>query len=234
MRTLSSARFAIGIAAVVVLLTGCNGGGTPPLGPASPALHSTSARQAASAHPGGSWMAPDAKRNNLLYISDVLGQTVTIYSWPGLKLEGTITGFFNSEGLCVDKAGNVFVPNDTSLGVHQITEYAHAGTNPIANLLDPNGSVLGCSVDPTTGNLAVTSFYGADGRQGHISIYPKATGTPTVYDASNLYYYYYCGYDAAGNLFVDGLDGGSAFGFAELPHGKPGFKTIVLDQHILY
>ena len=172
--------------ALTSLLTAC--GGSTPLQPGF-GVPANGARVAPASR-RSSWVAPDAKRDDLLYISDLTDQVVSMYSYPRGRLKGQITGFFNPEGLCVDKSGNVWVVNDTSDGIHQITEYAHGGTTPIANLNDPNGNVNGCSIDPTSGDLAVTSFFGATGNQGSVSIYRGAKGGPVDFVAPNIYYYY--------------------------------------------
>lgn len=205
------------------VLASCTGAGSPPQ-PGSSAIRQDRGR---------SWMAPEAKNEDLLYISDLEAQEVFVYTYGhGYKLVGELTGFFNPEGLCVDKAGDVFVTNDTSSGVYQITEYAHGGTSPIANLVNTNGRVNGCSVDLKTGDLAVTNFWGETERAGGVSIYRHATGNPTFYTDPNIYYYYFDGYDDKGDLFVDGLTYGSAQGFAELPKGGSAFTDISLDQTI--
>ncbi len=225
MSILHSARGIVAIATVVILAA-CAGG--------SPSYQPAGSMQSASRHRlGHSWVSPEAKSRNLMYISDLDDQVVGIFSWPGGSLLGQITGFFNPEGLCVDKAGNVWVTNDTGSGVHQITEYAHGGTTPIANLLDNDGRTNGCSINPVNGDLAVTNFFGATG-QGSVSIYKNAQGTPLKYVSNDIYYYYYCGYDNNGNLFVDGWSAGSSFAFAELPKGGRKLKTIVLDHAITY
>lgn len=182
---------------------------------------------------GRSWVMAEAKRDDLLYISDLEAQAVFIYKYGhDNKLVGTITGFFNPEGLCVDTTGDVWVTNDTSEGEHQILEYAHGSTTPTQTLDDPDGRVNGCSVDPITGNLAVTNFWGPYEGAGGVSIYPHGSGSPVSYTDSNIYYYYYCGYDNKGDLFVDGLGYGSTFGFAELPSGSSSLVDIGLDQTI--
>jgi len=219
-------RFALGVSTAITMLAGCAGGGSPPQpfsGAAQPQIRSQ----------GKSWILPAAKNGALIYVSDLLAQVVDIYTYSnGNQLVGQLTGFFNPEGLCVDKAGDVFVTNDTSVGVHQITEYAHGGTTPIQNLVNPNGNVNGCSVDLKTGDLAVTNFWGPTEGPGGVSIYHHATGTPTSYTDSNLQYYYYCGYDNKGNLFVDGLSSASSFGFAELPKGGSTFTNLAVDETI--
>ena len=226
----------LGVFATIVL-SACSAG-TPTVAPLSgiPQAGASAMRRegdAASASRGRSWMAPEAVKDDLIYVSDLLGQVVEIYTYGhGNKLVGTLTGFFNPEGLCVDKAGNVWVTNDTSVGVHQITEYAHGGTSPIQNLINSNGNVNGCSVDLKTGDLAVTNFWGPTEGAGGVSIYRHATGTPVSYTDPNIHYYYYCGYDDKGNLYVDGLSSGSNFGFAELPKGGTAFTDVTLNQTI--
>ncbi|MGB8907824.1 MAG: hypothetical protein WCC84_03655 [Candidatus Cybelea sp.] len=49
-----------------------------------------------------SWMAPDARRKDLLYISDETGD-VYVFSYPRGELKGTLTGFADPQGECVDK-----------------------------------------------------------------------------------------------------------------------------------
>ncbi len=225
--------------AAIAILTGCSGGGSwqPTAGPAQGDV-SFSQRSVgnwtARRQPGASWIAPEAKKGDLLYVSDLLAQVVDIYTYGhGFKLVGTLTGFFNPEGLCVDKAGDVWVVNDTSGGVHQITEYAHGGTTAIKNLVNPNGNVNGCSVDPKSGDLAVVNFWGPTEGAGGVSIYKNASGNPTSYTDPSIHWYYYCGYDNQGNLYVDGLSyGSSKFGFAELPRGGNAFTDIALNETI--
>src|SRR5215469_13012639 len=102
-----------------------------------------------------SWMAPDAKTtSNLLYVADGNNNAVDVYSYPGGKLEGTLTGFDTPLGACSDKAGNVYVLNGN--GTTAI-EYAHGGTAPIRSLALAGYPGLSCSVDPKTGNVAVGS-----------------------------------------------------------------------------
>jgi DNA-binding beta-propeller fold protein YncE len=176
----------------------------------------------------GSWMSPKAKNAELLYVSSVLTGDVYVYSYSTQQLMGTLTGFEQPYGLCADKAGNVWIVND---GASEIVEYAHGGTSPIATLSDPGEYPEGCSVDPVTGNLAVTNFYATSGT-GSVSIYAGAQGTPHLYVDPAMANYRFCGYDARGNLFVDGVTGSSAFAFAELPKGSSSFTDIALNQKI--
>lgn len=187
--------------------------------------------QTVRSNDGRSWMAPDARRNDLLYVSDDDANVVDVFSYPGLKPEGKLTGFNGPFGECADKHGNVFIANDDA---STILEYAHGGTAPIATLNDPGYYPRGCSIDPTTGNLAVANIVNTSFGQGNIAIYKAAKGDPSKYYAdASVYNVYSCGYDNAGNLFIDGEnEGSSSFAFAELPNGARKFTNVSLNQPI--
>lgn len=217
---------ALGLFLVGAQLTGCGG---PPSQQAGAAGSIPQTQNVGSVMGSArSWMDPDAKTTRLLYVSSVLTNDVYAYSYSTHKLKGTLTGFQTPYGLCVDKAANVWIVNDAA---SQIVEYAHGGTAPIATLSDPGVYPEGCSVDPTTGNLAVTNFSSNSG-SGSVSIYAGAQGSPKRYSDPTFANYRFCGYDAHGNLFVDGANGAAAFTFAELPKGSKTFKDISLKQNI--
>lgn len=183
-----------------------------------------------------SWMATDAKKESLIYISDQQAGSVYVYLRRNGKLVGTLTGFSMPQGLCVDKAGNIFVTNAND---SNILEYAHGGTVPIATLSDSTESnvavPVGCSVDPTTGNLAVANVTTAD-QLGDIAIYQNAKGGPTLYEAppgtgSALWVTVNtCGYDNDGNLFFAGDQSFRKTADGELAKGASSTENITLNQ----
>jgi hypothetical protein len=180
-------------------------------------------------------MLPDAKmKNALLYVSDEVTDDVYVYAYRDGdrvgKLVGTLTGFNVPAGECVDKAGDVFVTNSQG---QNVTEYAHGGTTPIATLNDlPGEYPYACSIDPTTGNLAVTNLFSVYG-SGNIAIFPNAAGTPTIYSGAAFQDMYYAAYDNAGDLFFDATPSGSGyFQFGELPQGGNSLETVTLNQSI--
>ncbi len=193
-------------------------------------------RIAAPADRGESWMLLQAKRGDLLYVSD--GYGVTVYAYPGLKIVGSLTGFdeyANLGSLCTDSHGDIFVPSWlTNQFTGYIYEFAHGGTSPIATLNDPGGGE-GCSVDPTTGNLAVANISAPDPPyyHGNVVIYLNAEGTPTTYTTPYISFYEWAAYDNKGDLFVDG-NGVDASGFplAELPFGASSFSDVTLSKEV--
>jgi hypothetical protein len=206
---------------IAALLAGCSGS-QPPIGVAGTIPQSFAIATRATSD--ASWMAKGAAKENLLYISDPGTNDVFVYAYrpAPLKLVGVLTGFNAPGGECVDKAQDVFITNSGS-NSYVIFEYAHGGTSPIAVLGFPSGTPNGCSIDPTTGNLAVAG--------GGVAIYKKAKGTPVKYSNTTMARALYCGYDNEGDLFVDGLTS-SKFAFAGLFKNAKSFKSISLNQGI--
>ena len=152
---------------------------------------------------------------------------VKTYDWPGLEHSQTLKGFTQESGLCTEKKGDVFVANTA---VDDILEYPHGGTKPIATLHDlPNYYPDSCTVDPVSGDLAVTNL--AISGSGNIVIFAHATGNPQPYTIPTIDSYYMCGYDDRGNLLVDGVETGchGRPEFAMLPHGAQHLQKLTLD-----
>jgi hypothetical protein len=220
---MSNVRYALTIGTLAASLTGC-GASQPPI--ATPGALPQSPRLATHAAHGTSWMLPGATTQSLLYVSDV--SEVVVYSYPQGRVAGRLRGFSIASGMCVDKAQNVYVAD-----LNSVYKYAHGGTNRIKTLHP--GDPLDCSVDPTTGDLAVTNLQGhGSSGNGSVAIYKGAGGKPTYYSAPGFWEYYFCGYDSKGNLYVDGLSrpGTGNFIFAELPTGSSTLKDITLNQYI--
>lgn len=213
------ARYGFATSAAIVMLAGCSAGSQSPGTPLG-AMQETRGR---------SWMASDARRSDLLYISEQTGD-VDVFSFPKGKLKGTLTGLPDPQGECVDKSGNVFV---TTFGGQEILEYAHGGTSPIQTLQNPGEYMEGCSVDLASDTLAVINFAPMSGSgNGGVSLYANASGSPTVLTDPNLLLGYQLGYDNKGNLFLDGVTASRQFEFAELPNGSTTFKEISLKVTI--
>ncbi len=200
-----------------LLLAGC--GGLQSLIGAPAPIPKTSAI-AARAERGTSWMLPEAKGDDLLYVSKL--KNVIVFAYPSHKVVGNLTGFDYASGLCSDRGGNVWV---TDLQKLQITEYAHAGTKPIAQLSDGNDPV-GCAVDPLSGDLAAANY------EDNVSVYPHAGGNPVIYTAPDFYFMEFCSYDGSGNLFIDGYRGHRGFGrpsILKLSYGSAQLQRFKLE-----
>jgi hypothetical protein len=223
MRILDLGHYATGICAAAAVLAGCG-----PLRQAQddmppPGEMPQSRATAAHAEHGRSWMLPEAKGEDLIYAADTKAGDVYVVSYPEGKLVGTITGLYSPIGECVDASGNVWITGQSS---NSLIEYAHGGTNPIGTLQEgANAEPLNCSVDPTTGNLAVTNRYPTT-----VAVFHNAMGSPTMYQLDGFKYWSACTYDANGNLFAN--DWATAQAIAELPRGSYTLTRVRLKQHV--
>src|SRR5579871_1307812 len=144
LRSSSCARLAV----AVTLLAGC--GGSQPIG--APGAMPQSRAVAAPAGRSGSWMLPnaDAKSGALIYATGGCNGTCVISYSNGALVGSLATGTADLSGACADAQGNVFIAVGST-----VTEFAHGGTTPIKTLSLPGNEAFGCSVDPTSSNLAV-------------------------------------------------------------------------------
>lgn len=200
-------RLATAVAAAVALAA-CNG--RPSAAGLGVLPQSSASEQTIAPHParGHSWMLAEAKSDVLVYVSvqQYNNSGLYVYSYP----QGKQVGFLQPdtdqyEGLCADSHGNVWMLNWSTNGQAFYYEYPHGGSNPIHSIIAV-GVPSGCSVDPSTGNLAIANYidYGSRGHNGDLAVYQQATGKPTYYQDSSIKHYYFCAYDSKGNLYSDG------------------------------
>jgi len=218
MRRFSSLPCTAGVLAAAIALTGCGGGSQT-----TPTANAQVLKRA------GSWMAPDLAERDLLYLSDDGNGNVYVYSFPGAKLQGTLTGLSVPTGECADKAGDVWIVEE---GTNDIVEYAHGGTVPIATLSDPGNAPEACAVDPTTGNLAVANPQTLSAGVGSVGVYAHAQGTPTLYTESQMKFVLFVTYDDRGNLYANGVDSSLGYRLAELGKNAGSLAPISFDQSI--
>jgi len=225
MRSLDFGCCAFGICAAAISLVGCGASQSqPPIG--APGAMPQTFAVATHADRSGSWMLPEAKGEDLLYVSSD-SNDVVVLAYPTGNVVGTLSGFDAPEGLCSDRSGNIFV---VDFGAQEIFEYSHGGQTPIQELDDSGNDPNGCAVDPSSGNLAVAGgyhFYGD--AAGNIAIFKKAQGSPAVYQ-TNLFEFSYCTYDNDSNLFAEGNVNGSEGIIAELPRSANELSFISLDK----
>ncbi|MGC9991157.1 MAG: hypothetical protein ABSD52_02000 [Candidatus Cybelea sp.] len=216
MRASDRGRCIFGICVAAALLAGCA------LYPGEPPI-------AARAELGTLWMAPGTNTKDLLYVTN---GTVSVYSYPQGELEGQLTGFSDAVGDCTDSNGNVYITDYTA---DTVAEYAHGGTRSIRTLSVPGSGALACAVDPSSGDLAVTTAGNASGTGANVAIFRKAKGKPKTYTYRAILGYSFCAYDNAGNLFVDGTPAqgyGYDYELAELPRLGKSFTPVNLDNGI--
>jgi hypothetical protein len=201
---------ALGSLATVLLVAACSSGQLPSSVPLAP----ISAQRFLAVMPGyvphavhpdhrRSWMSPAARSiKYLLYVSDSQSDDVNVYDYTNGKQVGTLTGFDDPIGQCVDAKGDVYIASaENNAG---IVEYAHGGATPLQTFIT-NGYAFGCSVD-SKGDLAATNseaFYGS--ALANICVWKHGKGSPTCYQNPGYCSFLWpAGYDDKGNLIAIG------------------------------
>jgi hypothetical protein len=202
------ARDTISISAAAALLAGC-GGSQPLVG----APNTVAQSPAVATGP----------KDSLLFVSDEGTSDVYVYSLAKDRLVGTLTGFSEPRGVCLNPAGDVWI---TNAGDSNLLEYAPGGTKPIGSLNDPGESPVDCSVDATTGTLSAANIVSVKAGPGSLSVYTGAVGIPANVPA--FAHTYNAAYDPAGNLFLDGASDIGWFQFGELAHGQKTVTNLTL------
>jgi hypothetical protein len=187
----------------LAVLTGCSG--TQGSNAAPGALPQSGAPAAQPDH-RESWMLPEAKRNDLLYLADGVA-SIDVLTYPGYKRVGVLGGFSEVVGVCTDKRGNVWVANSARF---TLVEYLHGGTTPIATLYDPNQYTVTCAIDPLSGDLAVYTLP-VGGPGPTITIFRHESGSPVSYTVPGMSLLSDISYGPRSQLFFDGTTPGNAF-----------------------
>ncbi|MGA7201589.1 MAG: hypothetical protein WBX26_07155 [Candidatus Cybelea sp.] len=177
---------------------------------------------ATHANRGKSWMLPQAKNEDLLYVSAY--SDVLVFTYPGGKQVGDLKGFYSAAGECVDSKGDVFVGNDRPSGVY---EYAHGGTKRLAFFRSGTAGARSCAISPTAGDLAICGF------SSNVYIYKAARGRkPVTLSDERMQYGTLDTYDDNGDLFFIGLKLGNKQQVSELAKGSSHFVNIRADASI--
>lgn len=212
MKRLELSRYALAIGAASVLLAGC---GALPLSSSNgqeetqpPGAMPQSRAIARQTYRGGSWMLPEAKRENLLYVGGYNVQTtnsgfVDVFDYDTRKLVGTLTGFAIPSHQCVDRHGNLYI---TDFGAGSTLEYAHGGTKPLHVLKSPTYPV-GCSIDPATGHIAIANTYSQEYSYSSLSVYRRVKGSPADYKTLYVEGMEDCAFDDRGDILTTGWRG---------------------------
>ena len=245
-----SATYALSALAAASLLAACSGSGgsqssayappsgaSAPMGSHIPNLHTqfpaNTSVKAPSVHRDHhkSWVSPDARlAPRLLFVADDDTDDVYIFTMPAMALKGTLTGFEEPQGMCTDTSGNIWITNTETF---QIFQYSRAGVL-LKTLSDPDGYPVGCAVNKSNGNLAVTNIINASGETpGNIAVYADATGTPTELSNSAQSEYFFPAYDTSGNLYADGFSD-TGFILSECSSGSSSCHTLSISGGTLY
>lgn len=174
---------------------------------------------------GKSWMEPNAKSHRLLYVSDSNNSIVQVYNYPeGTQKPpaGTLTGLNHPHGMCIDHSHNIYITNQEGFSVFK---YAAGATQPSATYSLGTELPGGCSVDPTTGNLAVSSGIGSHRQYGAVTICTGPAHCRTFQHPASLVNPAFISYTDSGDLYVNGFTA-IDFGMAYLAKGSRAWQVV--------
>ena len=173
---------------------------------------------------GHSWMLPGKKgaKAALIYAGDEETNDVYVYDYSNGKQVGTLTGFDEPYGMCVDAKGDVYI---TNYGAGNALEYAHGGTEVI-NTFDSGGTPIGCAVD-SKGDVAVTSF-----DPGEATVFAGGDPTKGTSYTGPCTYLWSMGYDHSGNLIGVGETSSGARCYAGLASGSKSMEALAFSGTI--
>jgi len=172
---------------VVALLTGCDGQSARPSLP-----QSVTERRARGA---------SGSNGDLLYVP--LGFHLSIYSYPDLKRIRVVDLWPLALGLWTSsdpKTGDVCFDNYA-----EVLIFKHGATSPYVTIAQPpSAETIDCALDPATNDLAIT-YSVAGSNDNWVAVYKSPyNGSPKAYSDPGMAYMQFAGYDADGDLFIDG------------------------------
>jgi hypothetical protein len=154
-------------------------------------------------------------------VSDAGADTVDIFNESG-TLEATLTGFSEPQGMTSDRAGNIYIADTENA---QIQVWAPPYSGPPTLIADPGQFPAGVDQRNNGGFLAVTNIISQAGGDGSVSLYRNNTMVATISDPG-LLEAFFCAFDHAGNLYVDGFNSDGVFTIAEIAHATTGGRTV--------
>lgn len=205
----------LSIVAAASMFAGCGSGSS-----VAPVAQMMTTRSAAHPH---------ASTGHLLYVSDYGNGVVQVYTYPLSRKQmpptpvATLTGFDHPSGLCTDTKGHVYIANQNDSNV---VEYDYGGTQPIATIATPGQSPLFCSVDPTSGNVAIATT--GTGRSGTVTICSNPSQCTTYSTPiGSILSPFYLQYLPNGDLYMTGDNDYLGIGYVMyLAHGSTTWQPV--------
>jgi hypothetical protein len=163
---------------------------------------------------------PDAEMGHL-YVGQFSGSPVQEYrlnnkhNKPALcSLTGT-----SINGIAVDRAGNLWVPNGTGGGAGYTQEYAPDCGKALLNIADPNGQPADVGFDRQH-HIYILNIFGANGNPGSVDVYDKTGSLIRTLSYSTFNELIGIATDSHDNVFVSNRDSQGVADVVEFPRGK--------------
>ena len=158
---------------------------------------------------------------DLLYVSGVDNERVRVFTYPqGRRVRPKGFAFAILAGDCADIQGNVYIVWSDFTGAGFVYEYPHGSDTKIRVYSSYDIYNSQCSVNPKSGDLAVT-----EGNRAFL-VFPYS-GKPKTYSLPSGFDSWTCTYDDRGNLYVNSGSFPHSALF-ELPKGRSKVAQITL------
>jgi len=157
-----------------------------------------------------------------IFVSDVVDNVVNIYNTSGKQL-AQLTGFSEPQGLATDAKGNLYVADTLN---SRIQIYAPPYTKKPKTLSDPGQYPCGVSVLNNGEFVAVTNIISTSYGAGSVTIYKKNKAGKAI-SSSSFAKVYFAGFDANGDLYIDGSNSSGDVVVGEIAKATTTGKKIV-------
>jgi NHL repeat len=154
-------------------------------------------------------------------VSDAVNNVVNVYNPAGKQL-AQLTGFIEPQGLATDAKGNLYVADTVN---SRIQVYAAGFKKAPKTLSDPGQYPAGVAVMNNGQFVAVTNIIDVNGGPGSVTLFKKGKAGKAILN-STFARVYFCGFDAKGNLYIDGSDVNGSTVVGRIANLTTGGKTI--------
>lgn len=158
----------------------------------------------------------------IIFGSDYEDNAVWWFNPKGKELGAITSGLVNPQGLATDADANLYIANT---GASEILIYKKPYTKTPKTLSASGWYPVGVAQSDNGKWVAATNIFSTSGTAGSVLLYKKGKLVATVSN-STFFYYYFCGFDKSGNLFIDGRDSNGNTLVGEIPGATKGKTTL--------
>lgn len=173
------------------------------------------------------WHRDNVTKSGMVYASDYNNNVINCYSAKGFnqQLAGTISsGLENPQGMS-ERGSSITVANT---GASNVRVYNGCNAQPTRTMDDSSGYPLDVAID-RKGNTYVTNILDVGSSNGEVRRYSPKNNVGIRIGDENLVRVYFVAVDAAGDVFVDGLN---ALDLGEVDWLPAGLGTEWKDTHL--
>ncbi|HEY1682865.1 MAG TPA: hypothetical protein VGF98_14560 [Candidatus Tumulicola sp.] len=165
-------------------------------------------------------IVPDAAKG-YLYVGQFSGSPIQEYHLNNKRNKAALCSLTGTSinGIAVDRAGNLWVPNGTGGGAGYTQEYAPNCGKALLNIADPNGQPADVGFDRQH-HIYILNIFGVAGAPGSVDVYDNTGTLLRTLTYSTFNELIGIAADSHDNIFVSNRDPQGTADVVEFPHGK--------------